>query len=666
MNDKSIDFDSFSPFWICIKSDGVIVNYSFYFKKFLSEHKSIFDSFSFKRMFIRDKSDLYRQFERKILDFELTPIELGFRGNLHKFDDLAVIIAWPKLRDIKDIKTYNLHVEMSHPCCILTDLLITKDLLKKSQEKINKIELQKVESKLFENQERTKNILKNMIEGVWVQDSYGNVIECNPAALKILDIQKSELFKMNSSVIERKIFIDADGESYSFDWIVSQFKKAPIQNLLVSFKCKNENKKWIRLNCSKFESESNSFYLTTLQDVTSNILKEKELETQKEMAHHNAKLASIGELAAGVGHEINNPLAVISGQVSIIEKIIKQPVDSKEIVEKLQKINKAISRINNITKGLKTFSRADTSEISDFNISELVEDTLDMYREILGSDSIKVCETIDPNLWVNGNYGRVQQVLVNLLNNAKDALINTDNKIIDINVKRNKNNVTINVKDSGTGIPVDVRTKIFEPFFTTKDVNKGTGIGLALVNSIIKEHKGEIYVESELNEWTKFVITFPLIEQSEIHKNDEVISISNNVFEVKKEKSINDQKVTYGGKVLILDDEEGIREVLKELLTSEGHDVITVKNGKEGLEAFEEYKNEIYIIISDIKMPDVDGPNFLKAIREKHNYDGRFYFITGGVNLDISNLEKSVDGIIMKPFDYDEIFELINESQKSA
>ena len=496
-----------------------------------------------------------------------------------------------------------------------------------------------------------------MIEGIIVQNEKGDVLEFNPASLTILDITQDEILDVKSNFKNRKVSLDNNSD-LSLSAVFEQFKQAPFMNKLVNFNDRSNNKKWFVLNCSEFSMESKKIYLSTFQDVTEKILKEKELESQKELAHHNAKLASIGELAAGVGHEINNPLAVISGQVSILNKTFSKPVVHNEVIERLNKIKKAITRINNITKGLKTFSRADTSEIDDFCLSELIFDTIDMFREILGSDSIIIKEDVAKNLWIRGNYGRIQQVIVNLLNNARDALEKSDVKEILIILKEVNHQIQLVIEDSAGGLGEEVKKKIFEPFFTTKDVNKGTGIGLALVNSIIKEHDGSINVETSKNNWTRFLIEIPITEENVISIKTKAKLVDEcEKLELENKKTVINTNVV--GKILVLDDEEGIRDVLLELLKSEGHDVITASNGKDGIEIFEKYKNEIGLIISDIKMPIMDGPKFLDVIREDHKYAGKFVFITGGVNIDISKIEKSVDGVIMKPFDYQEICNLI-------
>jgi len=268
--------------------------------------------------------------------------------------------------------------------------------------------------------------------------------------------------------------------------------------------------KTIRANCAKAEIGNDLFYILTVLDVTEEIEKEKQLNLQKELSQQNAKLASLGELAAGVGHEINNPLSIISGQLAIIQRELNSATEYPTVEERFVKIHKSVQRITNITKGLRTFARADSVENIYFNFSELTTETVNMLKEIFFKEGVEITSQVQPDIWTFANHGRLQQVIVNLLNNAKDALFSAKQKQINVSLEAINDIIYLKVEDSGCGIDAEIIEKIFEPFFTTKDVNKGTGIGLALVNSIIKEHSGKISVSSIVNQGTAFQIEIPI------------------------------------------------------------------------------------------------------------------------------------------------------------
>lgn len=253
-------------------------------------------------------------------------------------------------------------------------------------------------------------------------------------------------------------------------------------------------------------------YLQVAGEMINAHQKQVELEQQQKMTNHSAKLASIGEMAAGVVHEINNPLTIVKSNVKFIKDILNRSGNlSIEVSEKIQKVNIATERIIEIVKGLRNFSRSDESQFTQFDFTQLIEETVGLVREIYSKDGITLTyeNNIVEQIHYFGNRGRIQQVLMNLITNAKDATEGKDLRNIEVRFDQKTNSYLLSVKDNGSGIPEELKAKIFEPFFTTKDANKGTGIGLAMVQSIIREHQGQIIIDSALNQGSEFQIEFP-------------------------------------------------------------------------------------------------------------------------------------------------------------
>ena len=240
---------------------------------------------------------------------------------------------------------------------------------------------------------------------------------------------------------------------------------------------------------------------------------EKSLEEQKRISQHQAKLASLGQLAAGVGHEINNPLAIIKGFLHALEMELNthQNPDSKPAYL-LKKIDHATDRIVNIVKGLKSFSRANSSDLGNFSLNEALSSTIQLISDIYKKEGITLSlqDTSSSPLIIYGNKGRMEQVLLNLIHNAKDAMEDSEDKTIEMELSVEASKAVFFIKDKGKGIPNDIKDKIFDPFFTTKDVNKGTGLGLSIVASIVKEMDGEIRFESSIGKGTTFYVEVPL------------------------------------------------------------------------------------------------------------------------------------------------------------
>jgi PAS domain S-box-containing protein len=378
-----------------------------------------------------------------------------------------------------------------------------------------------------------------------------------------------------------------------------------------------------------------------------------ELEFQKKISLHNAKLASIGELAAGVGHEINNPLAIIQGQLEMLKDFCTtEKIDFEEINTRIAKSLKGAERITNIVRGLRSFARVDDTAFSVINLSDLLKETQDMLIDLFSREEIDMQFNIESNLWVNGNRGRLQQVFVNILNNAKDAVSSIETKKIVVTAKSKGNQIEIKVCDSGPGVSEDIRSKIFDPFFTTKEVNKGTGIGLALASSIIKEHEGMISLNDEHEIGACFVIT---LKPHSPLSSDQLVPIE------KRAVVSSPPQGQHRKQVLIVDDEEDLREILQNLLIKNGINVVTAANGKDALDYISKHYQDIDLVISDMKMPKMNGPELARAVKRFGSYQGGFLFITGGVNVSFDEYSEIVDGFLRKPIESEKSMSIINK-----
>ncbi|MFP5458687.1 MAG: PAS domain-containing protein [Bacteriovoracia bacterium] len=376
------------------------------------------------------------------------------------------------------------------------------------------------------------------------------------------------------------------------------------------------------------------------------------LEDQRRIAIHNSKLASIGEMAAGVGHEINNPLAIISGQLTML----KEQLQARQLLDqglgaRFQKSQIAIDRIASIVKGLRTFARSDSLEIAPFDFSDLVRETVDMVKEIYAQVEVELIVSITTNIWTTGNRGRLQQVIVNLLNNARDALETRAMKKIFLDLKAQDARLILSVRDTGHGIPEEIQNKIFEPFFTTKDVNKGTGIGLSLIDSIIKEHDGELRLTSELNVGSEFTVT---------------LSLSNVPITISQAPEVVAPSVSFQGSILLVDDEEGIRDVLRDIFETFGATVTVAASGEEALRILGHKALAFDLILSDVKMPTMDGPAFLRELLNRKLPKRAFYFLSGGVNFETNPDLGLADAVLPKPLSRDGILALLEKHLSKA
>ncbi len=246
-------------------------------------------------------------------------------------------------------------------------------------------------------------------------------------------------------------------------------------------------------------------------------LSQKVLESQSTLIL-NSKMAALGEMAGGVAHEINNPLAIIKASASILrDHLNKAPTpDLEKLGTGLARIEETVTRIAKIVSGLRSFSRNAAQDPMDLIVvSQVIEDSFSLCSEKFKNQSIRL--TFDPGSFgqmrVLGRAAQLSQVLINLLGNSRDAIESLPNKWIDVKLNADETFISISVTDCGNGIPENVLQKIMQPFFTTKEVGKGTGLGLSISKGIIEDHKGSLTYDSSCPN-TCFVIRLPLFKST--------------------------------------------------------------------------------------------------------------------------------------------------------
>lgn len=380
--------DSFSPFWITFDEKYLVKNVSEFFRKYEWEKLSLQSICSFVQpKIIIEKENASALVDRiLIIQFKNLPYEM--RGTYHSNELGEFLLLWPILESFNQIREYGLAKEFNHPNCQLSDILILKDVMMKSQEKVKKVEN---------------------------------------------------------------------------------------QNLML------------------------------------------QLEKQKAINVHQAKLASLGVIAAGLGHEINNPMSIAAGFLKILKQNIQKDIPSEKsgkYSDHLSHIEEAHLRVLEIVKNLKQYSRAGDQGINEI-IDPLicVENTYALVSGIYEKEGIKLdFERLpDTQVRVKGNGGFVQQALMNFLSNARDAIEKQNQKVIRIKAYQNGPNFEVSVTDNGPGIPDKVAGHIFDPFFTTKEPGRGTGLGLGISLELIKSMGGNILFENTNAGGASFILSLPVI-----------------------------------------------------------------------------------------------------------------------------------------------------------
>jgi signal transduction histidine kinase/CheY-like chemotaxis protein len=345
-------------------------------------------------------------------------------------------------------------------------------------------------------------------------------------------------------------------------------------------------------------------------------LERKEREQAQAQLLQAQRLESLGQLAGGVAHDFNNLLAVILSYASFVSEELATP-SGPDWAERLNsarsdlgQITLAAERAASLTRQLLTFARREVVRPQVLNLDDVITGVQELLHRTLG-EHIELFTTLAGDLWpVLADPGQLEQVLVNLAVNARDAMagggtltIDTSNIIVDADTVAagsrapQGKNVRLRISDSGVGIPSDVLEHVFEPFFTTKQDGSGTGLGLATVYGILTQAEGQIQIHTEPGTGTTFTITLPVTEQALVPT----------VAPVPYQRS------PKGETVLVVEDEEALRLVTQRIFARNGYHVITAPDGPAALETARAHPGEIHLLVTDVVMPHMLG----KEVAEK-------------------------------------------------
>ena len=356
-------------------------------------------------------------------------------------------------------------------------------------------------------------------------------------------------------------------------------------------------------------------------------------------------MEAIGRFSAGIAHDLNNILTVIVGFGTIVQ--MKMPNDDP-LRDKMAHILSAAERASNLTRSLLTFSRRQEMELQPLNLKTNISNVETFLRRIIGQDIKLTISFAKEDIPIVADGGQMEQVLMNLATNARDAMPNggtltiaTD--IIDIDEEFIRmhgygapgSHVMLTVTDNGIGMDEATRQRIFEPFFTTKDTSKGTGLGLSIIYGIITQHNGHISVYSEPGQGTTFKILLPLMA-------DKVLLTEANTC----------HQPFFGGKeiILVVDDEAQIRQYLELFLTTLGYQVLLAQDGQEAIQVFAEKSDKVDLVLMDMIMPNKNAKEAAIEIRKIKG--GVKILYTSGYPYDLANdgmLLEAGAQLIMKP-----------------
>jgi two-component system cell cycle sensor histidine kinase/response regulator CckA len=402
------------------------------------------------------------------------------------------------------------------------------------------------------------------------------------------------------------------------------------------------------------------------------------LETTEQRALENKliqqqKMESIGQLAGGIAHDFNNMLnAIILANDFLLNAHKPTDPSFNDIMEIRQSANRAAS----LVRHLLAFSRKQTLRPQVLDLGEVLSDLNMLLRRLIGEKvTLEVVHGRD--LWpVKVDISQFEQVILNLAVNARDAMAGGGRfKVRTANITAKEceqfsakgmpaaDYVLVEASDSGTGIPAAIIDKIFEPFFSTKDVGKGTGLGLSTVYGIIKQTGGFVYVDSVEQKGATFRIFLPRYDASvqEAVAAERMAGVIEAADEVKRVASAD---LTGEGIILLVEDEEGLRALNARGLTSRGYTVLEAGNGVEAIDVMEKTDRKVDLVVSDVVMPEMDGPTLLRELRSR-NAGLKFIFVSGYAE-DAFQKHLPADGqqfaFLAKPFTLKQLVNAVKET----
>jgi len=488
--------------------------------------------------------------------------------------------------------------------------------------------------------EKLARIVDHSPDLIMTTDSEGHVTEFNRAAESLLGYRREfvlgracdDVFgERIEGVVERTL---ADG---------------PVANLSCTLRKEDGNWLEVELNTSVLRDESGQSAGTIWlgRDVS-------ELKATHRRLLQAEKLSTIGEVISGVAHELNNPLSGVLGY----SQLLLARNEGGSMTRGLERIHESALRCQKIVSNLLSFARGHKPERRYLGINGLIEKTLDIKKYQLRVHGIEIERELDPELPLTLiDFHQMQQVLLNLLNNAQHAMSidGGGSGCLRIRTVQDGGWIRIEISDTGEGMDSVTLERIFDPFFTTKEVGQGTGLGLSVSYGIINEHGGRIYARSEKGEGSTFVIELPVHEKPVT------------VAEAAPEETSTMPRAAAGGeRILVVDDEPMILDLLVEVLGEQGYAVDTAGSGEEAYRKIEPAGYDL--VISDVRMPQMTGIDlYRRIVSSQPELAGKVIFITGDL-MDRDTIE-FLAGVraktLPKPLDIDAVLDAVAESLAS-
>jgi two-component system cell cycle sensor histidine kinase/response regulator CckA len=527
-------------------------------------------------------------------------------------------------------------------------VIVSRDITEKKQsdeelQRRNR-ELAQLNQALNQSEQHLRSIMDTVIDGIVTINEAGIIESFNKAAEKIFGYSAKETIGQSVNILIPQSH-SSRHNSYLTHYKLTGEASVIGKGREAEGKHKNGTIFPIDLAISELDLGHRKTFVAVVRDIT----EQKQLESQLRQAQ---KMEAIGRLAGGIAHDFNNLLTIITGHTEFLLSSYLTTTDPR--YEGLEHIQNAAEQAILLTRQLLTFSRQQPVETQTLNVNQIIFNFSKMLRRVISEDiSFQTSLTPVP-VFIKSNPGQIEQALMNLIVNARDAMpkggtltITTGlTKITETHPHTDLkpgNYAEISVKDTGTGMDAETQALIFDPFFTTKTASKGTGLGLSTVYGAVKQNEGSIDVKSQLGQGTTVKIYLPAVQE-----NADTPSIT---AQLTNQVSTSNNKQT---NILLVEDEPGVRLITQKILEKQGFNVTVVTHPHEVLQMYQKNESqieEIDLLITDVVMPDMNGPELVKQLTQ---YQPKFkvLYVSGYADgsLQPYGLTKGNINLLEKPF----------------
>ena len=506
-------------------------------------------------------------------------------------------------------------------------------------------ERKRAEEVLSHSEEQYRLIAENTRDLICTLDLQGNFHYVSPSFKEVLGYSPEELRGLNAFSL-----IHSDDRETTMKIYQQALINKEAGNAEFRYRHKNGNwrvfesvGKWI-FNGNGIPPQS----VLVSRDITERKQTEEKMAALQVQLGQSQRMEAIGRLAGGIAHDFNNMLAVIQGYSDLC--LFNIPKENP-VREDIKAITNAVKRAANLISQLLAFSRRQTMKMEVIDLNPLLQNLEKMLRGVIGED-VELVTTLEVDLGrIKADPGQIEQTLLNLALNARDAMphggkltIETANVTLKETSRQNHMGLTpghyvmISITDTGSGMTQEVKERIFEPFFTTKEIGKGTGLGLSMVYGIVKQSGGHIGVDSEPGKGTTFKIYLPRVDEPMVEVEE-------------KEKDI--CGLSLGNEtILLVEDEEEVRKLVARILRKQGYKVLEASQGKEVFSLCEEQEGPIHLMVTDVVMPEMTGVELAEHIKQVYPEMKVLYmsgYSSDRVAIDREKVEKRIE-FIQKPF----------------